>query len=56
MVKKKRFKAAKESEEEMAALKKHRAIIDKKEKELHIKHKKIWEEKKNNLKGFRSEQ
>jgi len=56
MAKKKKFKATKAPEEEMLEIKKHRAIIVEKEKQLLIKHKEMWEEKKKSLKGFRSEQ
>jgi len=55
MAKKKKFKATKASEEEMLEIKKHRAIIVEKEKQLLIKHKEIWEEKKKSLKGFKPE-
>ena len=55
MVKKKKFKATKAPEEEMLEIKKHRAIIAEKEKQLLIKHKEMWEEKKKSLKGFKPE-
>tara|TARA_R110000823_G_scaffold106242_1_gene224756 strand:+ start:118 stop:285 length:168 start_codon:yes stop_codon:yes gene_type:complete len=55
MAKKKKFDSDKMSDKEMAALKKHGAIILEKEKEIAVKHKKMWEEKKKNLKGFKAE-
>mgnify|MGYP003628030327 FL=1 len=53
MVEKKKFNANKTSEEEILEIKKHRAIIVEKEKQLLIKHKEMWEEKKKSLKGFK---
>jgi len=52
MVKKKKYVSNKADEKEMVELRAHNKIIDEKEKKLKVKHQKMWEKKKDKLRGF----
>jgi len=52
MAKKKPYKSNVADEKEMIELRAHNKIIDEKEKKLKVKHKKMWEKKKDTLRGF----